>query len=347
MAFRYFLLDPLQDAHWNEWILESGQGSVFFSAEWARVLAATYAYKPVYVTLYSGNRLAAMAPVMDVRSWLTPRRGVSLPFSDYCDPILAHAREGEHLLDVLMDFGRASGWRSLELRGTAPLPIGAPPSISYLGHELTLVPDETVLWAGLSGPTRRNIRKAIDEGLEVEMSQGLEAVAEFYRLNCATRRRHGLPPQPWRFFRNLHAFALQRKAGWVVTAKSRGTAVASAVFLHFGRRAHYKYGASDYRRQDLRGNNLVMWEAIRWYAAQGFASLCFGRTEPGNEGLRRFKRGWGTRERAIPYHRYDFRKGAFVPVADASAGRWSGALFSRLPIPLLRRIGELLYRHAA
>jgi len=116
--------------------------------------------------------------------------------------------------------------------------------------------------------------------------------------------------------------------------------------LHFGRHAIYKFGASDEAQQQLRANNLVMWRAILHYASEGFADLDFGRTSLGNEGLRKFKLGWGARELAADYVRYDFRRSAYVPARDEAQG-WHNQVFQALPLPLSRLAGSLLYRHIA
>ena len=114
--------------------------------------------------------------------------------------------------------------------------------------------------------------------------------------------------------------------------------------LHFGHKAIYKYGASDSRYQQLRANNLVMWEAIRWYAGRGFKEFCFGRTEPENEGLLQFKRGWGPRERSIKYYRFDLRQNAYVKEKQKIHG-FHNKVFSRMPMPMLKLAGEMLYKH--
>ena len=55
--------------------------------------------------------------------------------------------------------------------------------------------------------------------------------------------------------------------------------------------------------QNLRANNLVMWEAIKYYSAKGFELFSFGITKPDNEGLRKFKLGWGASEGIVnTYH---------------------------------------------
>jgi hypothetical protein len=122
--------------------------------------------------------------------------------------------------------------------------------------------------------------------------------------------------------------------------------VAAAVFFHWGKKAIYKYGASDEAYQHLRANNLVMWEAIKRYARNGFDQLHFGRTSLINEGLRRFKLGWNTEETMIEYVRYDWKEGGFVTAKDEASG-WYNRVFRVLPVSVSRLVGSLLYRHVA
>lgn len=171
-------------------------------------------------------------------------------------------------------------------------------------------------------------------------------VRVFYALLCQTRRRHGLPAQPFRFFAHIHRHILAPNHGQIVIARQGSRAVAAAVFFHFGGQAIYKFGASDERLQHLRANNRVMWDAIKWHAGQGFTSLDFGRTSLDNAGLRKFKLGWGAVERRIDYVRHDLRTGSFATVPDAAAG-WHNHIFRLLPVSLSRLAGSVLYRHVA
>lgn len=101
-----------------------------------------------------------------------------------------------------------------------------------------------------------------------------------------------------------------------------GKPIAGNVFFHFGKKALYKYGASDKNYQRLRANNLIMWEAIQWYCKNGYTHFCFGRTEPENDGLRQFKNGWGTREYDIRYYKYDLQRNEFIGESSGVAHRY-------------------------
>ena len=306
----------------------------------------TYGYRPNYFATLAGDRLDALLPVMEVDSWLTGRRGVSLPFTDYCDPLASDLPGFQPLFDQAVQYGRDRHWQYLELRGGKQFLANALPSQRFYGHELALVDDEKELFAALTSSVRRAIRKAEKQGVTVEVLQDARGIKEFYSLQCQTRRKHGLPPQPFKFFQNLQQYILSEAGGMIILARLGARAVAGSIFFHAGRQAIYKYGASDAAMLELRGNDLVMWAGIKHYAFRGFRTLHFGRTSLVNEGLRRFKLAWGVREHLIEYFKYDLRKSAFVTDRDKASG-WYNRVFAALPLSLSRFLGTVLYRHVA
>jgi len=115
------------------------------------------------------------------------------------------------------------------------------------------------------------------------------------------------------------------------------------VVLAHGTQAIYKFGAVDERFQHLRLTNLVMWAAIKRCASLGFQTYHFGRTSLHDAALRRFKQGWGCRERLLEYFCIDLRTGGFVSKPDRANG-WAAHQISRLPIPVVRQMGAVLYQ---
>lgn len=338
--------DPLASDNWGKLISNQPEASVFHGTAWAKALSQTYGFKPVYLTAFRDQKPVAALPLLEVDSWLTGKRGVSLPFTDECEMLSLSEAFIAPLVQEAIRLGRARGWQHLELRGGKNPFNDAAPSIAFHGHKLKLSPATASLFDRFESSVRRALRKSEKSGVRIEFSRTLQAASEYYALHCQTRKEHGLPPQPFGFFRRLHEHLLAKNLGVVVTAKLQDRPVASAIFLHHGRTAIYKFGASLPAALDSRANNLVMWEAIQWLAAQGVEELRFGRTSARNEGLRRYKLGWGTEEYAINYYKYDLRKDTLVPMKDEAAG-WHNALFRALPVPLARCAGEILYRHVA
>lgn len=322
--------------------------SFFDTSAWCRVLADSYGYEPCYFTAWQGDELRAVLPMMAVESIWTGRRGVSLPFSDYCAPLLLDEADYAPLLQAAQEFGPKKGWKFIELRGASSLPSNQKKSNSYLGHRLELSKNTEALEKGLRDSTRRNIRKAEKSGVKTEISHSEEGMLAFYRLNCLTRQRHGLPPQPLRFFEKFMQHVINAGLGSIVLARFEDRIIAGAVFVHTDDKSGnvlYKYGASDKSHQDLRANNLVMWEGIKWYAEQGSTTLLMGRTDLDHEGLRQFKMGWNAEEYSINYYRYDFRLAAFTNGCMAPGSSFETRILQRTPLPILRALGRVMYRH--
>jgi len=341
------LVNPLEDQNWDARLLSHPGYSFFHSSAWARVMWQTYGYEPVYFTVHEGNRLVALLPVMEAASWVKGTRGVSLPFTDFCELLDADGLLESALLPEAIKLGEKRGWNYLEVRGGREHFASAPAWDQFATHELELSADTDQLFANCEPAVRRAIRKGEREGVRVEILRSVEAIGEFYKLHCFTRRKHGLPPQSFTFFENIHKYIIAQSLGFVCLARSQGRVIAGAIFFNIGKRALYKYGASDERFQQLRGNNLVIWEAIKFLGHHGFKTLNFGRTDLPQEGLRRFKCGWGATEKTIEYVRYDFRKNEFVGREMHQQALWANRMFQNLPVGFGRLIGKLAYRHMA
>jgi hypothetical protein len=277
---------------------------------------------------------------------MTGRRGVTLPFTDYCEVLHVDKVPVHELEDHLLHVGSTRGWKSLALHGAIHLFNDAPTSLSFYRHVLDLKAGPEKLLSNLKGTTRSQVRQATEKGVSVRIDSSRELLECYYALHCATRKKHGLPPQPVSFFRSIQRNCMESGKGFVTLAYHEGSPIAGAVFLQFNKRAHYKYSASLESKLPLRGNNLVMWESIRRLSENGFETLDFGRTSVTNAGLRKYKLGWGTREETLQYRRYDFRERRFVGERDDAEGLHN-ALFRKLPMPFLQWCGNALYRHLA
>ena len=340
------IVDPTAESDWDRKLLQFPACTLFHSSAWARVLKESYGFRAGYILGEQGGNPCGILPLMEADNWPKGRRGVSLPFTDECATLATEPRFHKELVGVARDEGQRRGWKYLELRGCPDFLHDAPPSLSFYGHDLDVEPDEMRMFKRLDDSVQRAIRKATREGLEVEIATNLDAVRTFYQLHGRTRRKHGVPPQSFDFFESIHRHVLESGQGFVVTARLVGKAIAAAVFFHFGRQAIYKFGASDERFQEFRGNNLVMWEGIRRLAKQGVGRLNFGRTPLANEGLRRFKLSWGASESRISYCKYDFKRSGFVKDRDRASG-WHTRVFQLLPTTVFRWVGALLYPRLA
>jgi lipid II:glycine glycyltransferase (peptidoglycan interpeptide bridge formation enzyme) len=339
------ILDPLSDSEWDRCAISHPESQFFHSAAWAKVLCRTYQHKPVYLHFSRGPELVALLPFMEIRSALTGRRGVCLPFSDFCVPLVFNPSESAAVMDKVSELAREQRWKYFEIRGgRESLPAAATPAMQFYSHKLALPDREEELLARFGSATRRAIRKAEKSGVKVEVVTTQAAMLEFYRLHVGTRRRHGLPPQPRSFFLNIYEEIIKPGQGFVVLGRTGSQLVAAAVFFRYGNTAVYKFGASDEIFQGIRANNLVMWEAIKYLMQNGCKMLHLGRSSLNNPGLRRFKAGWGVVEGMIEYFRFDTKANAWKVASDSSSG-FHNKIFRRLPLVLNRLAGAAIYPH--
>jgi hypothetical protein len=338
------IVDPVHEPSWDHVVVLHRDACCFHTSAWAKVLHQTYGHRPFYLQFSYGRRLAALIPLMEVRSPFTGRRGVCLPFSDACEPLVFDPEAIGLVRDRLVRFAHERRWKHVEIRGGKSFPLASSPTAKFYGHSLDLRNGVEELISRFPSPVRRAIRKAERNGVSAAVVRNRQAIADFYRLHVQTRRRHGLPPQPVSFFLNIYEHIIKPGLGFVVIAQRRSHPIAAAIFFRFGKNALYKYGASDQKFQELRANNLVMWQGIQFLARNGAEKLHFGRTEFENDGLRRFKLSWGTEEETIDYFRVD-PSGRKCLVAARSDSGFHKKIFARLPLAINRLAGAIIYPH--
>jgi len=182
--------------------------------------------------------------------------------------------------------------------------------------------------------------------LSYEEGRSPALIDEFYGLQLLTRRRHGLPPQPKEWFRNV-AECLGNAAQFRVAYKDKKP-IAAILTIRHNDTVMYKYGCSDAAYNNLGGMHLLLWKTIESAKLQGLLTLDLGRSDLSSEGLLTFKDRWGSRRSMLCYSRYTSARsprGVYGEPGRKPANLLFLNLFSRRPFSLARAVGELVYRH--
>lgn len=333
----------IDDPKWTSFVESHGEATVFHSVAWSQLLAECYGYQSFVVAAKDARgEVLAGIPMMEIRSWLTGRRWVSLPFTDFCPPLYRDKQSLEVLLDYLERLKSEHSLNRIEIRGQMPQRATVHASSLYVIHKLNLSEGSEAVLESVSKMHRRNIKRAKREGVIVEESQLKEAMDVFYRLQVSTRRRHGLPVQPKRFFDLVWERLIDKDLGFMLLAYKDNLPEAGGVFLKGKDVLIYKYGASTERGRKTRANNLLFWTAIQRACEWGYKLIDLGRTNIRNEGLRDFKSGWAAEEMLLEYSVIADRQ----PVQSKDAVK---PLFGRIirysPSFVCRATGEWLYGH--
>lgn len=339
----------------NAFIAQHTEEPFYYQPAWLDLLSRLYRY-PIRPLLAhsSDGALTGFLPVMTVRSPLTGRRVVALPFSDCCPPLAADDAATDALVDRALALAHEERARYLELRAGALPALEARDDLTrndlYARCVVPLERDAQAMWKRVKSSSQGPVKKARKQQVTVRVGESLADIDAYYHLHLLTRsRKHGMPAQSARFFRDLwqtfHAADPRVGQARLLLAEYQGAAVAGMILLSSGSTVRYAYSASDQRYLRLGPNNALMWEAISWAGEQGFARFDMGRTARDNSGLVGFKKSWGAVEEPLPYYYYPQIAGLASTAETSWKYRLLTGAWRRLPLPVAGALGGAIYRH--
>jgi len=341
-----YSIDPLADRRWSDFVAKHREASVFHQTGWLKALAETYGYRPKVITFSPPDKSLTDGVVFcEVKSWVTGKRLVSLPFADHSEPLLDSAAQIPDFEEWMQTEPGNRQWKYIEVRplsGDFRTSDVMKVSQSFWMHTLDLSPtSERIFQACHKSCIQRRIIHAERQELSYERGRSDSVLDAFYRLLVITRQRHNLLPQPFSWFRNLLRFMGPDLE--IRVLRSNDVPIASVLTLRHRNTVVFKYGCSDQRFHRLGGMPLLFWRLIEESKAEGASQIDFGRTEPENVSLVRFKDRLGARRKQISYLRYSLDGKEQSAVGFSS--RTMMALSSTLPAVFSTRVGSLVYRH--
>ncbi len=293
-------LDPVADPRWSA-LVEAHRSSVFQSPDWLGVLRDAYGLDIRADVLIDeqGDPIAGMA-YAELHDMMD-RRIVSLPFSDFCDPIAGTTEEWEALIDPLLAKGYRLSMRCLHAQfPRRDTRFEATNLARWHAVDLHREPDE--IWASLHPSARRSIRKARAGGVTVRPASTREDLRAFFELHLKLRKyKYRLLAQPYRFFERIWDTFIEPGNGVLLLAVVRGEIVGGVLFLEWRDTLYYKFNASSAAHLAFRPNDFIVWEGIDHGRRRGLHYLDFGLSDPDQEGLVRYKSKFATDEGEIRF----------------------------------------------
>jgi hypothetical protein len=339
-------LNPLEDDRWPELITRHPSASVFHTRGWLAALKASYGYEPIaFTTADPAQPLSNALVFCTVCSWLTGNRLVSLPFSDHCEPLVENEAQFIRLCTAADSYRGERGWKYVEMRSGNPtfdFNSRFSRATAYHSHRLDLRPSlDEIRKRFHRDCIERKIKRAERESLGYEAGRSTLLVQQFYSLLKITRFRQQLPPQPFEWFE--HLMANMGKDVCIRIAFKERRPIAGILTLDHRKTMVYKYGGADVRFNSSGATPMLFWRAIIEARAAGMEELDLGRSDLDNPGLITFKERWSAVRSTLTTWR------APANVASLSSEhrkiRLAKEICSRLPEPVLRLAGRLLYRH--
>ena len=346
MSIQLKVINPESDERWDKFVLNHPLGSIYHQSAWGKVLQSTYNHVSFYVALErtGTGQLEGIVPFLLIKSWLTGKRLVSLPFTSYCN-LLAPSSELKHILHFALEHHPDIDYLELKfLENVENECTILKEQFSYLTHILDLDASlEQLLKSFHNTSVRQRIKRAERNNLELKIADKEEDLWKFYELEIAVRRKHGLPPQPYKFFSNMWKILKPQKSLFVPMIKHKGRIIAAAIVLRFKDTAYIEYSASDQNFLKLCPNQKLIWEIIKIAHTEGARFLDFGRSSLTNKSLIDFKERWSARRRRLMY--YYFPRAKIFNTESGWGPKILCACNRLLPLSLLKMEGKLLYPH--
>lgn len=217
--------------------------------------------------------------------------------------------EQRRLWDASMLQLRAEGVVSLFLRHSALVPTidltAAGEYVEVVADHPTVAVDitsEEALWESLQGRTRTAVRKARKSGLEaqVRLASPQDCIdgSAFRSLYASTMDRVGASTR-YRFTQGYYEALLDGLGENLLVTEvydGEGNLGAAALLMRHGGLLHYHLSGSHPDQARLGANNLMIWGAMAWAAANDVSSFHLGGGVDRDDALLRFKRSFGGQE---------------------------------------------------
>jgi CelD/BcsL family acetyltransferase involved in cellulose biosynthesis len=296
-------IDPQHDALWQK-LVNKHRSDVFHSPAWINVLNATYDFdiKALVVLDDDGEPRSGLA-YGRIEDMMDPRIA-SLPFSDFCDPLVNDPDDWDALFTRLLAEDCRLNLRCLH----NDLPLSEE-RLTFVNrakwHCIDLRREVDDLWMGMDGAARRAIKKAQRQGITVRVAQDKDDLRAFFLLHLKLRKyKYNLLAQSYSFFENIWDNFIPQGHGALMVAVYEDQVIGGVFFLEWQNKFYYKFNASDQDQVTLRPNDLVVWEGMQYGREKGYDYLDFGLSDWDQEGLLQYKRKFATEEKTISFLRY-------------------------------------------
>lgn len=345
-------IDPVEDLRWDRFVEDHPFGWIAQLSGWKVALEKSFNHMTGYYFVLlndSESKILAALPVFDVKSWITGRRLVSIPYATLCDPLVSTAEEMDLLLKAVLKLSEELKCSYVEIRTLSSsnfMRSNGFGEIDFFKHHYLMLKDSPDQLKKRFHRTcvRQRISRAKKSNLTLLAGHEAEHLDKFYKLHLVTRRRLARPPQPYQFFKNLwEAFPDNLT---LLIAQTGRMPIAGLILLKFKDRVSAEFAASDEAFRDLSPNHFVFWEAIKLCYEEGYKIFDFGRTSPTNNTLMDFKRRWGTEVIDLPQFFYPQHLAEETLTAE---GSWKFKLMSKIcedaPNFIQKAVGNFCYRH--
>jgi len=326
---------------WDAFVRRAPGGTFFHLISWKEVLEQAFGFRSYYLLARRAGELVGVLPLFELRSPLSARCLLSVPFAVEGGICSADSHARVALEEAACGLARDNRASYLELRdGLDGTGFELREGVYYSFRRQLAETDEENL-AAIRRKQRRMVRVGQQSGLVARVSN--DHLPAFYDLYARSVRHLGTPVFPQRYFRLL----LERfpAESCLLTVWHVDQPAAAVLSFFFNDTVLPYYAGS---RQELfryAVNDFMYWELMRYARERGARIFDFGRSKKGT-GAYDFKCHWGFEPEPLRYRVY-------APGAASVQGHTAGdgnlqllrEAWMRLPLGVTKLLGPFFIRH--
>ncbi|HYN08793.1 MAG TPA: GNAT family N-acetyltransferase [Vicinamibacterales bacterium] len=320
--------------------------TIFHRPEWHEIVQHTYGHRTDYWIARAMGEIVGVFPVTAVRFPVLGMKSIAMPYQFHSGLPLALAEEVQiDLVNRALVEARDAGASYVEIRHCGPAPILERLGFKAIDSGLvnTVVSLVGLTFNRVREGHRRNIVFAQRHGVRIEEETAVAALQRFHRMHAAESRAMGNPQGGYPFLRNLSRFGSDRCR--LLLAYSGVECLGGLLTIADDRMVFARYGVSGSEAaRRLYIGKALLWRAMSDASARGCVGFSLGVSSSRDAGLIQSKQGWNGQTEPVWLYVHPIKAMPRAPGDYFDRFHLAKAIWRKLPLPVVERLGTLATR---
>jgi len=339
---------------WNSFTSQHAQASPYHHFAWKKTIEKAYGHQCYYlIAENSEQEIVGVLPSVSIIPPFIAGKLCALPFCDLGASLVTDDLIEEQLIDKGSNITLQHKLSVFEYRASQRYDL-------HKDHTEDLSKDQKVrmllelpgsseeLLASFKAKLRSQIKKAVKNGLTVELGQSDQLINEFYDVFTCNMKDLGSPTHSKSWFKEIKNNYMKDMIVSVI--KHEGKPVGAGIVLFNGTIAAIPWASTKREYNRLSPNMLLYWSLLEYTTDHGYRVFDFGRSSYG-EGTFKFKRQWGARPVPLKWQTFSNKgnkisaNSGLMPSNKNRIRTITESIWRKLPLPATTLIGPKLRKY--
>ena len=331
------------ESSWDDFVNKNRDATFFHTLGWKRLVEKVYKnrFESKYLIAKENRMCRGILPLFLCKDWLKGKRLISIPFATAGGTCVESESAEKILIEKAIKLTKDLNADYLELRNLKQKKGDWVTKDNFFTLILDLDSDPDKLWSSFRATSRRYIRRAIENDLDVITASN--DIETFYEIFSRGQLNLGTPVLSYAWVKNLFFNFTNQHTIAKVCYKNKTIA---ALFLRkFKDTIYYVLGASLLEYRHLYPNYILFWKLIQESCKEGYKQFDFGRSVA-SSGSYFFKIGWGARPQQYHYQYHLNKVKSIQNTSQDNPNRKRFAkVWKKLPLRVANALGPMIRKY--